>query len=92
MPAVFQRYKEMTPADQKRFNDTNKDWVNQDEEMKKYAFHKHKVSIENEGNKQYLTETIRLLEKDTVRRGKVEAVLAQYPTAEVRVAEVNWHD
>jgi hypothetical protein len=92
MPAIFQRYQEMTPDQQKKFNADNKDWINDDEEMKKYAYHKHQVQITNEGSQRYLEETVRILEKDSVRRAKVEHVLAQYPTAEVRVAQVDWHD
>jgi hypothetical protein len=94
MPQIYQRYKVMSAADQKKFNDENPDWVNKDEGMVKHAQSRHTVGLKNDGNKHFLEETAKTLGKDTPRRAKVEQVLAQYPTSKVRVEEpvVEWDD
>lgn len=78
LPGVIVKYRMLrTEKERDAFNKDNPDWINR-EEMKAYADAKRGLEIQNTGNRYYLEETLRTLEKDTVRSYKVRGLLSRY--------------
>lgn len=94
LPDVHQRYMVMSNDNKKMYDKENPGWVDENEEMLKYAKARQKMDLRNTGHKQFLTEMVTWLDKDTPRKDRLIQVLAEYPDATVRVEKsvVKWDD
>jgi hypothetical protein len=88
-PKIMVEYKAMSEKEKMSFEKDFPDW-RQRPDVLEYHKERNRIETENNCNVSFLQECKEALADEPMERQKISNMLAQYPTANVRVDTVDW--